>query len=211
MNQLPTRLTTMRSLLVVCALSAPAFALAAPPIGPMETLKSENSQVEGLLRKNVPKDSPEDKKIRNDVKQHAAQLLDYDELAQKAMDEHWSQLKPAQQKEFQTTFKEMLEKNYVKQLKTNLDYQVQYKDERLVGDDQAVVQTVIKVKTKGKSTDAEIVYKMHRVGLGWMVWDIITDEVSLLRNYRTQFHRIITEQGYDKLLEKMKNKLKETT
>jgi phospholipid transport system substrate-binding protein len=211
MNQLATRSISMRSLLLVCALSAPALAMASPSNGPMETLKSENTQVEKLLRMDVPKDSPQDKKNKDQVKQHAAALLDYDELAQKAMDQHWSQLKPAQQKEFQSTFKEMLEKNYVKQLKTNLDYQVQYKDEKLASDDQAIVQTIIKVKTKGKSTDAEIVYKMHRVPGGWMVWDIITDEVSLLRNYKTQFHKIITEQGYDKLLEKMKNKLKEQT
>jgi phospholipid transport system substrate-binding protein len=73
------------------------------------------------------------------------------------------------------------------------------------------VQSIVKVNTKGKTTDAEIVYKMHKGPTGWVVWDIITDEVSLVRNYKNQFHKIITEQGYDKLLEKMKSKLKEST
>lgn len=201
----------MRALLLLCAFAAPVFASAAPPSGPMQTLKSKNGQVDNLLRKKVEKDSPEDKKIKDDMKQLAGSLLDYDELAKKALAEHWATLSPAQQKEFVSTFKQMLEKNYVKQLRTNLDYQVEYKDEKLSGDDQAVVQSVVKVKTKGKTTDAEIVYKMHKASDGWLVWDIVTDEVSLLRNYKTQFHKIITEQGYDKLLEKMKNKLKETT
>jgi phospholipid transport system substrate-binding protein len=204
------RPTYMRILLIVCALASPAFAVAAPESGPLATLKAKNDQVDLLLRKKVTKDSPEEKKVKDDMKQVASSLLDYEELGKKALDAHWAELKPAQQKEFISTFKEMLEKNYVKQLRTNLDYNVTYKDEKVTGE-QAVVQSVVKVKTKGKSTDADIVYKMRKTGPTWMVWDIVTDEVSLLRNYKTQFHKIITEQGYDKLLEKMKNKLKEAT
>jgi phospholipid transport system substrate-binding protein len=211
MNKLPARPTLMRTLFLLCALTAPAFASAAPGGGPLETLKAKNTQVDGLLRQKAAVGSPQEKQVKDSVKQVASTLLDYDELGKKAMDSHWAQLTPAQQKEFLSTFKEMLEKNYVKQLKTNLEYTVQYKDEKLPGADQAVVESVVKVKTKGKTTDAEIVYKMHKVKDDWMVWDIVTDEVSLLRNYKTQFHKIISEQGYDKLLEKMKTKLKEQT
>ena len=39
-------------------------------------------------------------------------------------------------------------------------------------------------------------------GERWMVYDVITDELSLVRNYRTQFQRIISGQGYDGLLTK---------
>jgi len=46
-------------------------------------------------------------------------------------------------------------------------------------------------------------------GERWMVYDVITDELSLVRNYRTQFQRIISGQGYDGLLTKMKTKLNE--
>jgi hypothetical protein len=31
----------------------------------------------------------------------------------------------------------------------------------------------------------------------------------MMRNYRTQFHKIITEQSFDALIKKMKNKLAE--
>jgi phospholipid transport system substrate-binding protein len=44
---------------------------------------------------------------------------------------------------------------------------------------------------------------------GWRVWDVITDEVSLVKNYRTQLNKIITEQSYDALIKKMKSKLKD--
>jgi phospholipid transport system substrate-binding protein len=195
------------------ALVALAVGLSSPSAraadkSPGEVLKHWNKQVEQLLRRSPVKDSPEAKKQQEDIKQNAAQLLDYAELAKRSMSQHWDTLKPAQRDEFNATFREMLEKHYVKQLKSNIDYAVQYLDESVTGE-EGRVKTVIKIKDKGKTLDAEIEYKMHKVGANWMVWDIVTDEVSLVRNYKTQFHKIISEQGYDKLIEKMKSKLKD--
>jgi phospholipid transport system substrate-binding protein len=51
---------------------------------------------------------------------------------------------------------------------------------------------------------------MKKDAEGWRVWDVITDEVSLVKNYRTQFNKIITEQSYDALIKKMKSKLKDS-
>jgi phospholipid transport system substrate-binding protein len=191
--------------LVLCM---PSLAMAASGLGPMATLKQKNGEVDKLLRQKVEKGSPAEQKQKDDIKKMAAALLDYDELAQKALAAHWDKLTPAQRTDFVTTLRELIERNYVKQLRTNLDYQVQYQNEELNGD-QATVTTVVKVKSAGKHTDAEIIYKMKKDADGWRVWDVITDEVSLVKNYRTQFNKIITEQSYDALIKKMKSKLKD--
>ena len=196
---------------LACALALvllPSVAAAAGAGGPMATLKQKNSEVDKLLRQKVEKGSPAEQKQKSEIKQLAATLLDYDELAQKSLAAHWDKLTPAQRTEFVATLRELIERNYVKQLRTNLDYQVQYKGEE-TDDAQATVTTVVKVKSAGKSTDAEIIYKMKKGGDGWRVWDVITDEVSLVKNYRTQFNKIITEQSYDALIKKMKSKLKD--
>jgi phospholipid transport system substrate-binding protein len=185
----------------------PSLALAGAA-GPMATLKQKNGDVDKLLRQKVEKGSPAEQKQKDEIKKLAATLLDYDELSQKSLAAHWDKLTPAQRTEFVATLRELIERNYVKQLRTNLDYQVQYKNEEAEGD-QATVATVVKVKSAGKNTDADIVYKMKKDPDGWRVWDVITDEVSLVRNYRTQFNKIITEQSYDALIKKMKSKLKD--
>ena len=177
-------------------------------MGPMATLKQKNGDVDKLLRTKTEKGSAAEQKQKDDIKKLAATLLDYDELAQKSLAAHWDKLTPAQRTEFVSTLRELIERNYVKQLRTNLDYQVQYKGEE-TDDAQATVTTVVKVKSAGKSTDAEIIYKMKKGGDGWRVWDVITDEVSLVRGYKTQFNKIITEQSYDALIKKMKSKLKD--
>lgn len=199
----------MRKLACALALALlPSLAMAAGAGGPMATLKQKNSEVDKLLRQKVEKGSPAEQKQKDEIKKLAATLLDYDELAQKSLAAHWDKLTPAQRTEFVTTLRELIERNYVKQLRTNLDYQVQYKGEE-AEDSQATVTTVVKVKSAGKSTDAEIIYKMKKAPDGWHVWDVITDEVSLVKNYRTQFNKIITEQSYDALIKKMKSKLKD--
>ena len=198
----------MQKLLLALGVLALSSVALAAGIGPMATLKQKNGEVDKLLRLKVEKGSPAEKKQKDEIKQLASTLLDYDELAQKSLAAHWDKLTPAQRTEFVTTLRELIERNYVKQLRSNLDYQVQYKNEEAEGE-QATVSTVVKVKSPGKSTDAEIIYKMKKGGDGWRVWDVITDEVSLVRGYKTQFNKIITEQSYDALIKKMKSKLKD--
>ena len=43
----------------------------------------------------------------------------------------------------------------------------------------------------------------------WVVYDVITDEQSMLENYRAEFNKIITKEGFDALLKKMKKKLEQ--
>jgi phospholipid transport system substrate-binding protein len=189
-------------------LCAPLSSLATPLAGPMATLKLKNGEVDKLLRLHPEKGSPAETKQKEQIRELAADLLDYDELSKRALASHWDELSAAQHKEFVSTLRELIERNYTKQLRNNLDYQVQYKKEDIDGDD-ATVATIVKVKTAGKASDAEIVYKLRKNPGGWHVWDIITDESSLVRSYKSEFHKIITEKSYDELIKKMKSKLAE--
>ena len=51
---------------------------------------------------------------------------------------------------------------------------------------------------------------MKKGKTGWVVYDVVTDEVSIANNYRSQFNRIIRKESYDALVKKMKRKLEET-
>ncbi len=152
--------------------------------------------------------SAQEKSVKEEVRQRASELLDYTELCKRALGEHWGKMTPKQRTDFVDTLKELIERNYIKQLRTNLDYAVTYGDETREGA-EARVTTTIKIATKGKSTSATIDYRMIQNGDSWMVYDVITDELSLVRNYRSQFQRLIASNGYDGLITRMKNKLAE--
>jgi len=176
---------------------------------PMVTLQGTNNKVNALLKIAAAPGTPADQKRKSEIKAMAAGLFDYKELVKRAMADHWTTITPVQQDDLVATLKELIERKYVQQLKSNVDYKIKYGAEKVTGGD-ASVMTTLKVNTKGKSTDAEVEYKMHELGGQWLVWDVITDETSLMRNYKGQFDRIIrNEGGYKELIKRMKDKLKE--
>jgi phospholipid transport system substrate-binding protein len=145
------------------------------------------------------------------VKKIVNGFLDYEELAKRSLADEWAKLSGGQKSEFVQVFRDLIERNYVKQLRSNVDYQIDYKDEQ-VTDGEAVVHSVVKAERKGRKAETTIDYKLADKGGGkWAVYDVITDDVSLLRNYRSEFGRIIKKDGFPALLAKMKKKLAEMT
>jgi phospholipid transport system substrate-binding protein len=189
------------TLLATLALAAPLAA--APLLGPLATLRQKNGEFDKLLRGKPAAGSPAEQKQKDEIKALAGTMLDYAELSKRSMADKWTTLTPQQRDQFVSSFRDLLEHKYVKQIRTNIDYAMQYKSEEVAGD-EATVSTIVKVKTKGKSTDAEIVYKVHKVGGAWLVWDIITDDISMVSNYKSQFIKILNEKGYDELIKKIK-------
>ena len=69
--------------------------------------------------------------------------------------------------------------------------------------------TTIKHQKNGKDEIVEVVYVMHQVGGAWKVEDIITEGVSLAKNYKYEFNKILKEKGIDELILRLENKLAE--
>jgi len=187
----------------------------APAVGQAQTptaaLKKINADVDRLLKKKVPKGSAADKKVKADIKALAGSLLDYDELSQQALKRHWGELSAAQRSEFTKVFRELIERNYVKQIRTGVDYGITYKEEKVDGQ-KARVKTVIRTKRKGRVADTVVDYRMLRAAGKWRVWDIITDEdeySSLVMNYRSEFNKIWAKDGFEGIMKKIRSKLAE--
>ncbi|MDH3728739.1 MAG: ABC transporter substrate-binding protein [Myxococcales bacterium] len=49
---------------------------------------------------------------------------------------------------------------------------------------------------------------MRPAGDDWKVFDVFTDEVSLVKNYKRQFRRVIKDEGWSGLIGRMEKKLK---
>jgi phospholipid transport system substrate-binding protein len=75
------------------------------------------------------------------------------------------------------------------------------------------IETGVKVKssarsvTKKRRPPVSIDYSMSPAGKEWKVFDIFTDEVSLVKNYKRQFRRVIKEEGWSGLIGRMEKKL----
>ena len=91
-------------------------------------------------------------------------------------------------------------------LERTMNYTVTY-DGADVRGQVVTVRTLARSGTNGRAPAVSIDYQMKKVGNVWRVFDIATDGVSLVRNYRTQFNRIITRDGWDALIARMRDRL----
>ena len=70
-----------------------------------------------------------------------------------------------------------------------------------------LVKTKAKSKTDEREEAVEIIFKMVQKGGAWKVGDIVTEGVSLVSSYRSQFTKIIKKDGFPALVQKMKDKI----
>lgn len=134
------------------------------------------------------------------------EMLDYDVLAQSSLGSDWKTLSADEQKEFTGLLKQLVSKAYEKNLRKVLTYNVEYLSEEKA-DGAVVVKTQAKHKTDKREEPIAIDFKLADKGGKFRVVDIVTEEVSLVSSYRSQFAKILKKDGFKGLRDKMKEKI----
>lgn len=178
-------------------------------------LASDDAQkfVEGLLaeyrtmKPEAPKGSalpPADQQHNDQVRKDLLARLDVEKLGRLSLQDHWEKLAEAQRKDFLQVLRHVLEERSLKNIRATTErFEVQYDGvDQLEGGD-ALVKTILQVKNDEYFID----FKLSPQGEGWIIYDVITDDVSTVRNYRDQFNKIIAEKGFDELLRRMRENL----
>ena len=49
-------------------------------------------------------------------------------------------------------------------------------------------------------------YKLRSSDREWKVYDVVIENISLVNNYRSQFHRVLANSSFDELLRRMREK-----
>jgi phospholipid transport system substrate-binding protein len=133
-------------------------------------------------------------------------MIDYDQLAKRSLAGHWGDLSDAQRKEFTDILKRLVRRNYERNIKSILEYRVDYLGEE-PGSEGVVVRTRASSTSNRREEPVTIDYQLVQLASGWRVVDVVTEGSSLVNNYKNQFHRVIQKDGYDALVKRMKDKL----
>ena len=195
---------------------ASAQPTAAPPSAPAQpaartgagtqAVKAANDTIAGLLKQKAPPGSKEEKDLAAKVTTSVRSFLDIDQLGKRAMVDNWQKLSKPQQDQFLALLRSLIEDNYVRGLRANLDYQVDYTGESTDKDGNVIVTTKINTKRKGRPYTIAVDYVVVKDGDKLRAWDVKTDGVGLVENYRTMFDKIMDKDGFDGLIAKMKKK-----
>lgn len=162
---------------------------------PTEVVRKGNDEVQAVL-------SQKDASVQV-LADKAETFVDFVELARRALGKEWEKLSVKQREEFSTTMKELLRASYAQKAIGQSGAKVKYGKEQVTGN-EAQVATTLQIK----KDSFPVVYRLYRIDADspWRIFDVITDEVSLMETYRDQFRKIISQKGYDGLLETLKRK-----
>lgn len=163
-------------------------------------LEQRHAEVNRLMR------APASEERSRDVTRVLSDLLDYQELSRRALGAHWDTRTPAERERFVTLLRQLVERNYEQNLERIREFEVRYVGEEPTAGG-TIVRTEARSRTERRQPPVEIAYSMHLQGSEWRVFDVVTDGVSLVRNYHNQFHRIITQNGWDELIRRMEQRL----
>ncbi len=178
---------------MIVSLIAAVMLTAAP--GPVDVVKSGNADVQKAASAPGAKVEQLSKVVEH--------FVDFGELSKRALGKQWDKLTAAQRKDFTATMEGLLRASYAQKAIGQGKAEVQYGKETLEGN-EATVPTTVKVQ----KDQVPVEYKLYRAdGKGeWRIYDIITDDVSLLETYQGQFRKLLADKGFDGLLSTLKTK-----
>lgn len=166
---------------------------------PLEAIKGSTDQVLGILKDPSLKENQELRDQR--LWEVIAARFDFEEMAKRALAIHWRDRSPQEQREFVDLFGRLLHKSYSGKLAQYSDEKIEYLGEQVEGD-----RAEVRTKIISKGTEIPIEYRMLKRSEDWRVYDVVIEGVSLVNNYRNQFHRIVVSSGYKELIQRMRTK-----
>ncbi len=187
------------SVFVMAMVLAASQALASPT---QDVKKTVDEVVRIVSDKNMKKN---DQKRRQSLKRTISLIFDYKEMSKRSLGKHWKQRTPTEQRQFTDLFATLLENSYAGKIESYNNEKIQYLKESVDGNRAEVKSKVITAKRDEFTLD----YRLMEHNGKWMVYDVVIEGVSLVSNYRSQFNRIITANGYGELVRKLQTKSSE--
>ena len=138
--------------------------------------------------------------LRNTIDQR----FNYTQMVRRSLAKNWEPRSEQERSAFIKLFKALLEHSYANKLESYSDEKIRYVDEIIKGK-YALVKTEV---VRPASTIA-VDYKLFNENKTWKVYDFVIEGVSMIRNYRSQFTKIIRKDSYEVLVRKLTDKINE--
>lgn len=188
--------------IVILAISA-LFLASQAFATPTESVKKTVDEVVNIVSNKDMKKS--ETKRRQALKKSISNIFDYPEMAKRSLGKHWNVRSPAEKKHFSELFATLLENSYAGKIESYNNEKIVYVKEIIEADHAEIKSKVI---TAGRD-EFTLDYRLMNHNGKWMVYDVVIEGVSLVSNYRSQFNKIITSNGYPALVKKLQSKNEE--
>ncbi len=145
--------------------------------------------------------------LRQQIEDEVLHIFDFREFSSRTVGPRWSTFSPTQQQQFSDAFAELLMNTYLSKIDGYNGEQVVYTGEvSSPKGDRTEVRTIITMKDSKK---VPVAYRMLPKNGSWLVYDVLIENISLVKNYRTQFQDILNSGSPDQLIARVKAKAQE--
>ena len=167
---------------------------------PTEDVRTSVEAVIALL-----KDDQLDRDIRRDkMREVIDKRFDFRAMSQRTLATNWKKASDSEKQKFTELFAELIQNSYVSKIESYTNETVEYPAEKKKGR-KAVVNTLIITS----SAEIPVNYSVYQKDGSWLVYDVIIEGVSLISNYRSSYQEIVKKDGFDGLLARMEEKIRE--
>jgi len=135
---------------------------------------------------------------RQAVRSISGDLFDWTGMARHALGRYWDGRTEAERAEFVRLLAGLVDAHIIA-LERYAGAGIEYVGESIDGE-RATVRT--RMSANG-GRPLSLDYRMIRGERRWLIYDVVMDNASLMRNYREQFERIIKTSSYEKLVEQL--------
>lgn len=174
--------------------------------GPREFVSLRHRAVTQLLQQRTEPGSPARATRDRAVANVLNGMLDIDELARRALEPYWTRQSAGDQREFTSLLRQLIERNYRDNLDGTLGWTIRWDDATL--DDAGTSASVRSVAqpSNARERPVTIEYRLQRRGDSWIVYDIVTNNASLVQSYHDAYTRIIRDpsKGFPELLRRLR-------
>lgn len=143
---------------------------------------------------------------RQKIENAILDLFDFEEFSTRTVGPQWRQFTPEQKKDFQAAFTDLLRNTYIDTLDAYDGEQIQFTGE-LSSNNGTRVEIQMDFLARGKSYPAA--FRMLVKNDRWVVYDIIIEGISMIKNYRDQFRDILGKVSPDELIRRVRAKAQE--
>jgi phospholipid transport system substrate-binding protein len=162
-----------------------------PAMGvPKDLVVHLHAEINSLLEKAQAKDMP---RIHGAIQIRLEEVVDFEAFARLALKRYFDRLSKKEMSQYLGSFRGLVQAAYLKRIKPGASHWIKARGEEFIGD-----RAKISVTVGSGGSEFDVDYLLRRgPDDTWRIYDIWIDDVSMARNYRSQFYRIYKSHGLD--------------
>jgi phospholipid transport system substrate-binding protein len=141
---------------------------------------------------------------REKLRQVIGLRFNYKQMVIRSLAKNYKDRSQEEREEFTELFKKLLENSYASKIENFRDETINYTGELVKGK-----YAMVKTQILRKDGVVDVNYKLLKEDGQWLIYDFVIEGVSMVRNYRSQFSKIIGTESYSALTAKLKKKVED--